>query len=65
MNIGIALVLLKSYCEPMLDDLDQLCDNGEEKFEMVRNSASDEGNEEIVDICNWVEKMNLVDTFFR
>ena len=64
MNIAICSVLLKAYCRPMIETLERDYETPEDKLEAVRNSASDDGNEEIVAICDWVESVGLTETFF-
>ena len=63
-NLAIVAVLLRSYVSMFVYDLDRY-ETAEEKLEAVRNSASDDGNEEIEDICNFIERNKLTQTFFR
>lgn len=64
-NLAIVHVLLKNYLGGMVsllesDDYPTPAD----KLEAVRNMASDDGNDEIVSICDYLERKNLVETFF-
>lgn len=63
-NLAVVAVILKSFCKPFLMELEENYPTPEDKLEGVRNAASDEGNDEIVAICNYLEKNNLIETFF-
>ena len=63
MNLGIVVVLMRAYVAPWIEELD-LYETSEEKLEAVRNSASDEGNEEIVQMCDWIESTGMTKTLF-
>jgi hypothetical protein len=65
MNAGICAVILKAYVRPFIETLNNDYDRTDDKFEAVRNAASDEGNEEILEILNWIESRNLKETFFK
>lgn len=64
MNIGICAVLLKAFCAPYISTLEEEYPTPEDKLEAVRNLASDQGNDEIVTIVDWIEKAGLTTTFF-
>ncbi len=63
-NLAIVAVILRDFCAPWLAELEAFCETLEEKLEAVRNSASDQGNEEVVAICDYLEHQGLIRTFF-
>lgn len=65
MNLAIIHVLLKSYIKPFEQTLLNEYHGTDDRFEAVRNNASDEGNTEIVEILDYIELNNLKATFFQ
>jgi hypothetical protein len=65
-NLAIVYVLLKSYCndKDIIPELEELCPTPEDKLCAVRNMACDDGNEEIVYMCDYIERVGLTETFF-
>ena len=62
-NIAIVAVILKSFCKPFLADLETY-PTSEGILKHVRDMASNEGNEEVVEMCDWIKRTNLIETFF-
>ena len=63
-NLGVVAVLLRAYCAPIISILENEYPTPEDKLEAVRIMATDEGNEEISDICDYIENKGLIRTFF-
>lgn len=63
-NLAIVAVVLKDFCRPFLTELEQCYETPEDKLECVRNSASDQGNEEVVAMCDYIKQKGLTRTFF-
>jgi len=63
-NLMIVSILLKDFCGPYISTLEEEYLSSENKLEAVRNMASDAGNDEIVAICDYLERNDLVTTFF-
>ncbi len=64
MNIAICAVILRSFCEPFLNELESYYDSPQEKLEAVRIVALDMNNTEVIEICDWIESAGLIETFF-
>lgn len=64
MNVAIVSVVLRSYVTPWINELEELYPTPEEKIEAIINRASDEGNDEIIELCEWVIEKKLTTVFF-
>ena len=63
-NLLIVATILREYLADHIETLEECYPTPAEKLEAVRNMASDDGEEEIVDICDYIERQNLTQTFF-
>ena len=63
-NLAIVSVILKNFVGPFKSDLEQYYETSDEKFEAVRNAASDGGEDEILAMLDYIERKQLVKTFF-
>jgi hypothetical protein len=63
-NLAIISSILKDFCKPFLKELQDHFETSDDKFEGVRNAASDQNNEEILAICDYIERKGLIKTFF-
>ena len=63
-NLAIVSITLKNFCKPFLNELEAYYDTPEEKLNAVRNSACDSNEQEIVAMCDYIERQNLTKTFF-
>jgi len=64
MNIAFVSVILRQFCKPFLKDLERYHETPLDKLAAVRNEASDQGNEEVIELCDWIESSELETTFF-
>lgn len=65
MNLAICSVILKDFVKPFIGTLNDSYDTGEDKFYAVMNAASDSGNDEVMEILEYIEKQDLIETFFK
>lgn len=65
MNIAICSILLKDFIKPFEKTLLSNYQGTEDRFQAVLNQATDDNNEEIITILNWIESKNLKETFFQ
>lgn len=52
------------FCRPFICELEEYYPTPSEKFYAVMNAAEDANNEEVLEILQWIEKQDLVKTFF-
>lgn len=62
-NLAIISIVLKDFVRPWAEEL-ELFETPDEKLCAVRNAASDSGNDEVVAMCDYIERQNLTTTFF-
>lgn len=62
MNIAIISIVLKDYIKPYLEYFEG--QTSEEQFCQLYNMASDENNEEILVMLDYIERNDLKRTFF-
>jgi hypothetical protein len=65
MNLAICHVILKGFVKSFLPELENYYQGTEDRFEAVYNAASDENNEEVLEILTWIDKQGLKATFFQ
>jgi hypothetical protein len=65
MNLAICAVILRDFVKPFQSSLELDFESGEDRFYAVMNAASDSGDEEILNILEYIEKQDLIETFFK
>lgn len=63
-NLAIVSIVLKDFIKAWKSQLEEYYTTPEEKLCAVRNAASDEGNDEIVAMLDYIEVKGLTETFF-
>lgn len=64
MNAAIVAVILKDFCKPYLTAIEAY-DSSEDRFQQAFDYACDEGNDEVIELLQWVEGAGLKDVYFR
>lgn len=64
MNLAICSIILKDFVKPFINELEDYYPTPTDKFYAVVNAAEDSNNQEVLEILSWIEKQDLIKTFF-